>query len=401
MLPPNLDCLKTLLGNGVTLQGFDLGHIRRAVILVLLLILSACVPEVKPPITAPQALTRLHPRQFPDFADDMSYDSLETAINQSIEYLNRLDPSTLFHFGPDTFTASHLAASMESFGRLAQQRLSGNELKKAIENSFWVYKSIGRDGQGQVLFTGYYEPVLQGSLNASPDYPYPVYRKPDDWVSVDLGLFNHKYAHERIIGQLVNQTITPYSSRKNIDSEGHLRGKGYELAWVSDRVELFFLHIQGSGQVILEDGTVLHIGYDCTNGRPYQSIGRLLINEGRISKEEMSLQQLRSYLRSNPEDMARIFNFNESYIFFRLVDYGPLGALEVPITPDRSVATDLRLFPKAALAFIQTEKPLVDERSNQRARASRYLLGKGALCRGCSRPHEAQRFAFLSCPKKW
>ena len=329
------------------------------VFLSLLLLLVSCVPKVKPPVTATQALVKLHPHQYPEFLDDMSYGSMESAIEQSLNYLERLDASTPFRFGPDTYTASHLAKSIKAFCELVKQNLPANKLSKAIESSFWVYRSIGSDGRSKVLFTGYYEPVLQGSMHPSPDYPYPVYRKPDDWVSVSLGRFNPKYEGERIIGRYVNQTVIPFFSREDIDSKGSLEQNGYELLWVSDRVDLFFLHIQGSGQVLLEDGTALHVNYDCNNGRPYRSIGRLLIDEGTIPEEEMSMQRIRAYMKNNPLDIERIFNHNESYVFFRLVDQGPMGAIEVTLTPGRSVATDLSLFPRAALAFIQSEKPMV------------------------------------------
>jgi membrane-bound lytic murein transglycosylase A len=334
---------------------------RYPVLLILLLLLAACVPKVKPPVTAPQALVKIRPHEFPDFSDDMSYASLKTAIDQSLDYLERLDASRLFRFGPDTFTASHLAKSMKAFCELIKQPLSADKVGKAIETSFWVYRSVGSDGGGKVLFTGYYEPDLQGSLYPSPDYPYPVYRKPEDWVRVNLGLFNPKYAGERVIGRCVNQTVIPYFSRDDIDSKGRLREKGCELLWVSDRIDLFFLHIQGSGRVLLEDGSVLHVNYDCANGRPYRSIGRLLIDEGSISREEMSMQRIRAYMNNHPGEIERVLNHNESYVFFRLVDHGPMGNIEVPLTPGRSVATDRHLFPKGALAFIQTEKAIVSE----------------------------------------
>jgi membrane-bound lytic murein transglycosylase A len=330
-------------------------------LLAVLLLLSACVPAVTPPIETPHALVKLSPDQFPDFYDDMPLDSLETAIDESLEYLDRLDPSTSFRFGPDSFTAAHLGKSLETLRTTIRQCPSSRELKKAIETSFWVYKSVGRDGSGDILFTGYYEPVLIGSRSYSDEFPYPIYRKPDDWVKIYLKAFGHEFARERIIGRHVKQSVVPYFSRKEIDSHGRLRNKGCELLWVSDPVDLFFLHIQGSGKVVFHDGAVCHLNYDCSNGRAYRSIGKLLIEEGKIAKEDMSLQQIRSYLRSHPEDVERILNHNESYVFFRFVDHGPLGALEVPLTAGRSIATDLRLFPKAAPAFVQTEKPLMDE----------------------------------------
>jgi membrane-bound lytic murein transglycosylase A len=371
------------------LKQFDIRHTRYAVLLSLVLLLAACVPKVKPPVTAPQALTKIRPRQYPDFSDDMSHGSLKTAINQSLDYLERLDASTPFRFGPDTFTASHLIASAKAFRRLFRQAPSTDKLRGAIENSFWVYSTVGTDGHGKVLFTGYYEPALHGSLLPSQDYPYPVYTKPDDLVSVNLGLFHPKYSGERIIGRSVNQTLIPYFSRDDIDTNGSLGQKGCELLWVSDRIDLFFLHIQGSGRVLLEDGTVLHVNYDCANGRPYRSIGRLLIDEGSISREEMSMQQIRSYLKNHPEEIERVFNYNESYVFFRLVDQGPVGNIEVPLTPGRSVATDHRLFPKGALAFIQSEKPLVDKDGTIRSWETfgRFVLNQdtGGAIRGPGR----------------
>lgn len=368
---------------------FDLRHAIYPIILGLLLILSACVPKVKPPVTAPEALVKIRSHQFPDFSDDIPYGSLETAIDQSLDYLKRINASTPFRFGPDTFTASHLAKSMKAFQELIKQTPPADELKKAIETSFWVYRSVGSNGSGEVLFTGYYEPALKGSLRPSPDYPHPVYRKPDDWVCVRLGLFNPEYTDERIIGRCVSQTLIPYFSRKEIDSQGSLRRKGYELLWVSDRFDLFSLHIQGSGRVLLEDNSVVRVNYDCSNGRPYRSIGKLLINEKKIPMEEMSMQRIRSYMKNYPEEIESIFNHNESYVFFRLVDQGPLGAIEVLLTPGRSVATDLRLFPKASLAFIQTEKPLVDEDGTIRSWETfgRFVLNQdtGGAIRGPGR----------------
>ena len=343
------------------LEGIDVCHVRYAVLCGLLLFFAACVPQVKPPVTAQRALVKIPPHQFPDFSDDMSCSSLAAALDHSLDYLKRLDPSTPFRFGPDTFTASQLAKSIKALEKLIRQGLPADELRKAIETSFWVYRSVGHDGRGEVLFTGYYEPILQGSLRPSPAFPYPIYRRPDDLVSVRLGLFDPKYANERIMGRCVDRTLIPYFSREDIDSKQLLRQKECELLWVSDQVDLFFLHVQGSGRVLLEDGTMLHVNYDCSNGHPYRSIGRLLIDEGAISREEMSMEQIRAYLKAHLADMERVFNHNESYVFFRLVDRGPMGAIEVPLTPGRSVATDLGLFPKAALAFIQTEKPLVDK----------------------------------------
>ncbi len=360
------------------MKQYNFKHIIYALSLGLAVILAACVSRVERPITAEKALVKLQSSEFPDFSDDMSYESLQAAINQSLTYLGRLDPSVPFRFGPDIFTASHLIDSIKAFSGLIGRSLPPEELRKAIENTFWVYKSIGRNRNSNVLFTGYYEPILRGSLKESTEYPYPIYRRPDDWVSVDLSLFDPKYGSDRIVGRHVDRTVIPYFSREDIDSRGQLDEKGCELLWVSDQMDLFFLQIQGSGQVILEDGAVLHVNYDCNNGHAYQSIGKLLIDEGKISKEEMSAQRIRSYLKSHSCEIERIFNYNESYVFFRLVDDGPLGAIEALLTPGRSIATDLDLFPRGALAFIQTEKPVtsVDGTVESWEDFSRFVLNQ-------------------------
>jgi membrane-bound lytic murein transglycosylase A len=338
------------------------------------------MPKVKPPLTSSQALVRIQPHEFPHFSDDMSYDSLETAIHQSLGYLAHVPESTPFRFGPDTFTPSHLRNSMIAFLELIHQSPSKDQMKETIKNTFSIYRSVGHEGHGMVLFTGYYEPILRGSLEPSADYPYPVYRRPDDWVRVDLGVFNPRYANERIVGRHVDQAVIPYFSREDIDAKGLLQGKGCELLWVSDHIDLFFLHIQGSGRVLLENGSHLHVNYDANNGLPYQSIGRLLMEEGLISREELSMEKIRSYLRNHPEDMQRVLNHNKRYVFFRLLDQGPLGAIEVPLTPGRSIATDMALFPKGALAFIQTEKPLVhkDGRIGSWENFGRFVLNHDA-----------------------
>jgi len=333
----------------------------RVIFVMGLLFLAACMPEVRPPIEAPQALLKLSPEQFPNFRDDMSIDSLETAMKASLEYLNRIDPATSFRFGPDVFTTAHLKESLQAFRAILQRHRSPVDLKKAIETSFWVYKSVGRDGHGGILFTGYYEPVLVGSPTCSDVFRYPIYRKPDDWVRIDLKAFGDEFGNKRIVGRHVGHAVVPYFTRQDIDSSGRLDNKGYELLWVSDRVALFFLQVQGSGKVVFHDGSFRRVNYDCSNGRRYRSIGRLLIEEGKIAREDMSLQQIRLYLKKNPEEVERILNYNERYVFFRFVDDGPLGAIEVPLSTGRSIATDLNLFPRAALAFIETEKPVPGE----------------------------------------
>jgi membrane-bound lytic murein transglycosylase A len=189
------------------------------------------------------------------------------------------------------------------------------------------------------------------------EYIYPI------WANRDL-LSNRgltpAVTSEKVIGRIEGDSLVPYYSRREIDDLGSLRGRGYEIAWVKDPIDLFFLHIQGSGVLRLPDGSQIKVGYAGANGRAYRSIGRLLIDDGKIPREEMSMQRLRRYLTDHPDERSEIMAYNESYVFFRFLRDGPVGSLEVPITPGRSIATDSRLFPKGALAFIYTQRPVLD-----------------------------------------
>ncbi len=333
-----------------------------ALVAAMMLVLFGCQAPTKlpPAAVASPPMVRLEPSGFPDFSDDFDFMGLERGIDQSIVYLQALPPDREFEFGRDRYTAAHLLLSLQRFRDAVRNRPSGADLQKFIRAFYWVYQSTGRDQKGEVLFTGYYEPVLKGRRVAGPDYRYPIYGRPEDLLSIDLGAFAEKYRGEKIIGRVQGGGVVPYYERRDIDEAGALYGKAPVLAWVSDPVELFFLHIQGSGRVVFEDGQSLVIGYDSSNGRPYRSIGQLLIEEGRISREEMSMQRIREYLNQHPGDMARVLNHNPSYIFFKITPDGPLGSLNVQLTPGRSMALDRKIFPPSALTFVATQKPLSD-----------------------------------------
>jgi membrane-bound lytic murein transglycosylase A len=215
------------------------------------------------------------------------------------------------------------------------------------------------DKRADVLFTGYYQPRIEASLSESGDYRFPIYRRPADLVEMESDK-----PREKVVGRLEGAHLVPYWSRHEIDIQGKLRGRGYEIAWVKDPVELFFLHIQGSGILKLDDGRMLQINYEASNGRPYRSIGRMLIDNGRVAERDLSMQRLRLYLAEHPEERDQVLVHNESYIFFRVVPDGPLGSLGVLLTPGRSIATDPRFFPRGAVAFIATRKPVLNGQGN-------------------------------------
>lgn len=337
----------------------SMSHIRRlaaaAVCLtVLIMYMSGCAaPEKK-------SLHTLSAIRYPDFEDDMQYDGLEDCIRQSLSYLQRVPPDKVFSFEDDRYNTEHMIRSLETFLAFIQTRPSKNSLNRYIRENYRVYRSVGSGPDRDVLFTGYYEPFLKAQRQPDNRFSVPILGRPDDLVTIDLAAFSPKYGGEKLTGRLVDRMVIPYYERKDIEGEGDLGGKAPILAWLEDPVDLFFLQIQGSGRIYLEDGEALNVHYDSTNGRPYRSIGRLLIEEGKIPLSEMSMQRIRTYLATHPEQAREILNFNPSYVFFKLEEEGPLGFLNVKLTPGRSIAIDYRLFPLPALSFIETAKPILD-----------------------------------------
>ncbi|MFH1982817.1 MAG: MltA domain-containing protein [Pseudomonadota bacterium] len=331
------------------------------VIALALIVLPSCTLAPRRPetVTAETTLIRLTASQYPKFSDDLDWDNLETAIGQSLTYLERLPGDTPFVFGPDTVTANHLAASLAHFRSFIRSRPDPASLQNFIADQYIVYRSIAGT-EGEMLFTGYYEPLLRGSLTQSPRYPFPVYGRPDDLVTVELFRFSPEFKTRQLMARLENGRVIPYYDREQIEMAAALDGKAGVLVWVDDATDLFFLHIQGSGRVILDTGETLNIQYNTTNGRPYRSVGKVLIDKGAIAREDMSMQAIRRWLSDHPEQATGIFHTNPSYVFFKTGPDGPFGSINVRLTPGRSMATDYRLFPKGALAFIQTAKPVVD-----------------------------------------
>lgn len=317
--------------------------------------------DKKKDISSQFALQKLTLSKYPDFKDDLEYSDLEEGIGQSLLYLNKLPSEREFKFGNDKFTTTHMIRSFQYFLSFLKTEPSKNELNDFIRLHYSVYQSRGSDIDGDILVTGYYEPVLSGSLNRNEEYQYPVYSRPDDLVTIDLALFSSGLKGKKIVGRFAGKTVLPYYDRLAITKGAISAVNGNVLAWVKDRVDLFFLHIQGSGKIKFDNGAVLNVHYHGTNGKPYRSIGRLLIDKGKIPAAEMSMQKIREYLHQHPEELDQTLNYNPSYVFFKTEIESPIGFLGVKLVPGRSIALDKRLFPLASMAFIETEKPLIDD----------------------------------------
>lgn len=362
-----------------------------ALLVLLFLILAGCERAAKTPapIEPPPPLRLLSSGEIPLFSDDLNFDRLSQAIRQSLAYLHRLPPERSFQFGADAVTADLMVRSLTHFGDFLQTAPSSAQLNDFVRNNYRVYRSVGAPPDEAVLFTGYYEPLLKGSRTRTAAYDVPVFGRPSDLVTVDLERFSDRFKGETISGRLQKSRLVPYFERREITDPAVFNQRAEVIAWVGHPLDLFFLQVQGSGQILLPDGSRLRVHYHASNGHPYRSIGRYLIDSGKIPREEMSMQRIRTYLDANPHEIEPVLNHNPSFVFFKIEENGPLGSLNVPLTPGRSIALDRRIFPQAALCFIQCEKPLVDAlgRINQWAPFSRFVLNQdtGGAIRGPGR----------------
>ena len=344
---------------------------------IIFLTFFACRPAIKKETQIFEETLEPVEYFYPTFTDDMNWESLVKALENNRAYLNKLDPNRIFHYGPHTFTCGQVKESQEAFLNLIRKNPDPARLEKAIQKNFRVYRATGYKGNDQVLFTGYFEPLYDAALTPDETFRYPLYKRPENLITANLSLFKKDLKGRKITGRVEGKTFLPYYSRKEIEN-GALEGKNLELAWLKSPVDAAFLHIQGSGRLLLRDGGALNVGYSTSNGLPYRSIGRYMLDRGLLTKEEMSMQAIRRYLSKHPERVPEILNTNPSYIFFRLLKTGPVGNIGVPLTPGRSLALDSKRFPKGALAFISCRKPTLGPNGEITAwnRFSRFVVNQ-------------------------
>lgn len=229
--------------------------------------------------------------------------------------------------------------------------------RRFFEDWFTAFAVRGRRS-AEGLFTGYYVPVVLGRLTPGDGFEVPLYARPDDLVSVDLGLFRPSLAGERVAGRVEGGALKPYPDRGAITG-GALDGRGAALVWLADPVDAFFLQIQGSGLIELPGGRLLRVGYAAQNGHPYTSIGRLLVERGHMPLADVSMQSIRAWLAANPGARDEILNANASYVFFRHQETsqnkgGAIGSQGVPLTAGRSLAVDRRHVPLGVPVWLES-----------------------------------------------
>ena len=236
---------------------------------------------------------------------------------------------------------------------------SNDTIRHFFKQHFIPHQVLNLDGSDEGLITGYYEPLLKGSRTPSQQYRYPLYAPPDELLVIDLGDVYPELKNLQLRGRLEGRKVVPYYSRAEIE-KAPASLKGRELLWVNDQVELFFLQIQGSGRIALENGEILRVGYADQNGHPYQSIGKLLVQHGELPIEKASMQGIKQWGQQNPDKLTELLHQNSRYIFFREFSNnlsGPLGALGVSLTAGRSLAIDPHAMPQGAPVFLSTTWP--------------------------------------------
>jgi len=231
--------------------------------------------------------------------------------------------------------------------------------RRFFEKHFVPFKTVpaAEDKNGDGLFTGYFEPELRGARRPDDIYRYPLWTRPADMVTVDLGEFDETLNGRRLVGHIDGARLVPYHTRGAIDG-GALKGRGLELLWLDDPVDVFLLHVQGSGQVVLPDGGVVRVGFAGHNGHGYVSIGRALIERGELEPHQASWGGIRDWIDSNPDKAGDLFAVNPRFIFFReIAGDGPIGSQGVALSAGRSLAVDTAFVPLGLPLWLDTTWP--------------------------------------------
>ncbi|WP_339375115.1 murein transglycosylase A [Stenomitos frigidus] len=329
---------------------------------------SALVQLPKPPV-GESATSQL----LGDFSTPADRRSLLRAIDYSLRYLQTERAIAAYRRPPTPgITRERVARSLRRFRQLLLTIASAKALQAAIEREFVFYQATGKDGQGTVAFTGYFEPVYAASRRPTAAFRYPLFRLPPD---------------------LANWS-KPHPTRLQLEGADGLQFqnrwlKGLELVWLRDRLEAFLVQVQGSARLQLVDGGVMTVGHAGTTDYSYTGIGRELVKAGKFKLEDLTLPLLIQYLADHPDERDVYLPRNNRFVFFKPTDgAAAIGSLGVPVTAERSIATDKTLFPPGALALMQTQIPYPNAAAQLEKRfVNRYVLDQdtGGAIKGAGR----------------
>lgn len=325
-------------------------------------------PKIAAYITPPEKPDHLtlSPARFSDL-DGWQTDNMQPALvafqRSCARILKRADDKDI---GPDprVGTVAQWRPACEMALAIDANTIRSEDLRIFFQTAFLPWRA-GNNNDPVGLFTGYYEPELRGSLTRHDQFQIPLYLKPDDMVDIDLGAFRDALKGQTVVGRVTGKKVVPYYNRSEIEA-GALANRDLELVWVDDAVDAFFLQIQGSGRVVLDDGSILKVGYSGTNGQAYFAIGRELIKRGALTPKTVSLQTIRQWLQDHPDQADDVMNLNASYVFFRQLpgdpDAGPIGAQGVPLETERSLAVDRRFHAMGVPIWLETRDAMNADR---------------------------------------
>lgn len=329
-------------------------------------LLTACTrPPVPGPEFAFREVTSTH------ISDDLDFDGLIQAIEAQRSVLQRTS-ETQMRFGPVTVTRGEYVQALSELRDVLERASSNEEKIKFVRNRFRFFEIYGGKNWGEILLTSYFEPIISGSSVRTSTHSLPLYAKPTDLVTIDLKEFSERFKGENALkGRLHEGKVVPYYTREEIDGRGVLKGKQLELCWV-DPIEAFFLHIQGSGTVRLEDGSEIFITYADKNGRRYEAIGKFL--KERIAPNKVTMQRVEAALREmSVQERDELIYRNPSYVFFKKSPQRAITSLGVPATPGRTIAADPKYAPKGALALLSFSKPILSDDSPSTSEPTREV----------------------------
>jgi len=336
--------------------------------LILSLFASACSqePSLQSSLDKKQDVLVLKESRFEDLSGwtlDAQQQAV-SALSKSCEKIKNMDSTRSLGSDPLLGTVGDLKTVCQ---QMSGQDLSSPESARYFLETYFKPFLLTNGGDAQGLFTGYYEPTLYGSEVKTSEYSIPLRARPSDLVMVNLGEFRDELKGQRIAGRVVSGQLKPYEDRAEIEDGKLPEAQDIPLLWVNDAADAFFLQIQGSGVVVLPNGQTVRVGYDGQNGHPYTAIGKILIDKGELTKENVSMQTIREWMRGHPSQAKDLMRTNKSYVFFRRLDTdGPVGAQGVVLTAERSLAIDPVFLSYGLPVYLDVENPVQPEGRMQR-----------------------------------
>ena len=347
------------------------------------LAIAFSVPAIAIPALQPISVNQLQPSELESIAFDAQIwgengkpgdkQLLLKSIDYSLGYLNSQAAASAYSRYPVAgITRDRVRRSLARFRQLVVSSTTPAQLQESVKREFVFYKSIGKDNKGTVAFTGYFEPTYQASRTPNSEYRYPLYRVPPN----------------------IGSWAKPHPTRLDLEGADALQGskgllRGLELVWLRDRFQAFLVHVQGSAKLQLTDGGVMTVGFAGKTSQSYTGVGRELVKDGKFTLEQLTLPKLTEYFTNFPADMDKYLPKNQSFVFFRDTNGSPAtGSIGVPVTAERSIATDKVLMPPGALALISTKLPYPNAAGKLEQNAvNRYVLDQdtGGAIKGAGR----------------